>query len=195
MKLKFLILLPILFIMITGCGVEHIEGNLVDIMDGLYEGIAEEELPMMLQNTELTEENIENYIGTKDINWSEAIVSESMVGSIAHSVVLIRMSENANEKDIEEVEIRNIGENVFLIKGTTSIDEVEEMLDTEFETEDYDTIGGYLISCLGRIPAPKEKPSIQIGNILFKIERMDDKRVDLIKAFISNSDQNKTADQ
>ena len=101
MKLKFLILLPILFIMITGCGVEHIEGNLVDIMDGLYEGIAEEELPMMLQNTELTEENIENYIGTKDINWSEAIVSESMVGSIAHSVVLIRMSENANEKDIE----------------------------------------------------------------------------------------------
>ena len=102
MKLKFLILLPILFIMITGCGVEHIEGNLVDIMDGLYEGIAEEELPMMLQNTELTEENIENYIGTKDINWSEAIVSESMVGSIAHSVVLIRMSENANEKDIEE---------------------------------------------------------------------------------------------
>lgn len=102
MKLKFLILLPILFIMITGCGVEHIEGNLVDIMDGLYEGIAEEELPMMLQNTELTEENIENYIGTKDINWSEAIVSESMVGSIAHSVVLIRMSENVNEKDIEE---------------------------------------------------------------------------------------------
>ena len=102
MKLKFLILLPILFIMITGCGVEHIEGNLVDIMDDLYEGIAEEELPMMLQNTELTEENIENYIGTKDINWSEAIVSESMVGSIAHSVVLIRMSENANEKDIEE---------------------------------------------------------------------------------------------
>ena len=102
MKLKFLILLPILFIMITGCGVEHIEGNLVDIMDGLYEGIAEEELPMMLQNTELTEENIENYIGTKDINWSEAIVSESMVGSIAHSVVLIRMSENANEKDIKE---------------------------------------------------------------------------------------------
>ena len=102
MKLKFLILLPILFIMITGCGVEHIEGNLVDIMDGLYEGIAEEELPMMLQNTELTEENIENYIGTKDINWSKAIVSESMVGSIAHSVVLIRMSENANEKDIEE---------------------------------------------------------------------------------------------
>ena len=71
-------------------------------MDRLYNGISEEELPMMLQNTELTEENIENYIGTKDIKWSEAIVSESMVGSIAHSVVLIRMNEDVSEKDIEE---------------------------------------------------------------------------------------------
>ncbi len=102
MKVKFLVLLTTLFLLITGCGVEHIEGNLEDIMNNLYDGVSEEELPMMLQNTELSEENIENFIGTKDIKWSEAIVSESLVGSIAHSVVLVRMSEDATEKDIEE---------------------------------------------------------------------------------------------
>ena len=102
MKTKLLIVMTCVFLILTGCGVKHVNGELEDIMVKLYSDISEEELPMMLQNTELTEENIENYIGTKDIKWSEAIVSESMVGSIAHSVVLIRMNEDASEKDIEE---------------------------------------------------------------------------------------------
>ena len=90
-----------------------------------------------------------------------------------------------DEKDIEEVEIRSIGENIYLIKGTTSLEEVEEKLGVEFEDhDDYDTIGGYLIGRLGRIPENKEKPKLNVGNIMFKIERMDDKRVDLIKAFV-----------
>lgn len=102
MKTKLIILIACILLILTGCGVKHVDGELEDIMNELYNGISEEKLPMMLQNTELTEENIENYIGTKDIKWSEAIASESMVGSIAHSVVLIRVSEDANEKDIEE---------------------------------------------------------------------------------------------
>ncbi|MBQ8430330.1 MAG: hypothetical protein IJX26_00075, partial [Clostridia bacterium] len=82
------------------------------------------------------------------------------------------------ENDVEEVEIRKIGENAYLIQGTTSLEEVEEMFDVEFENhDDFDTIGGYLISCLGRIPNNKEKPTIYVENIMFKIERMDDKRV------------------
>ena len=78
MKKKLLILITSIVLILTGCGVKHVDGELEDIMDRLYNGISEEELPMMLQNTELTEENIENYIGTKDIKWSEAIVSESI---------------------------------------------------------------------------------------------------------------------
>ena len=93
-----------------------------------------------------------------------------------------------DENDVEEVEIRNIGENVYLIMGTTSLEEVEEMFDVEFENhDDFDTIGGYLISCLGRIPTNKEKPIVYAQNIKFKIERMDDKRVELIKAFVSEN--------
>ena len=57
---------------------------------------------MMLGNLELTEEDIEYYIGTKDIKWEKAIASESMVGAIPHSVVIIRMSEDATEKDYED---------------------------------------------------------------------------------------------
>ena len=90
--------------MITGCGnkLSNVEGKLEDLMTKVYDGIGEEELPMALQNQELTEENLEYFIGTKDIKWKEAMVSESLTGSIAHSVVLIRMKDDATSKDIEE---------------------------------------------------------------------------------------------
>ena len=94
-----IILIGMLFI--SGCGkkVEHIEGTLEEIMTKMYEGISEEELPMMLSNIEINAENIENFLGTKDLSYETALASESMVGAIAHSVVLIRMKSDA---DIEQ---------------------------------------------------------------------------------------------
>lgn len=103
-KILSLFVCLVALFMITGCGKEkvHIEGKLEDLMTKVYAGIKEEELPMMLQNIELTEDDIEYYIGTKDIKWEEAIASESGIGSIAHSVVLIRMDDDATEKDIQD---------------------------------------------------------------------------------------------
>lgn len=103
-KVLALALCFVAIFMITGCGNKNsnIEGKLEDLMTKVYDGINEEELPMALENQELTEENIEYFIGTKDIKWKEAMVSESLTGSIAHSVVLIRMEDDATSQDIEE---------------------------------------------------------------------------------------------
>lgn len=110
MKKKiFAILLCLVSIfMVTGCGdkMTHIEGKLEELMTKVYDGIKEEELPMMLQNIELTEEDIEYFIGTKDIKWKEAIASESGIGSIAHSVVLIRMDKDVSQKDIDDAKTK-----------------------------------------------------------------------------------------
>ena len=94
--------------MITGCSKKeaNIEGKLEDLMSKVYNGISEDQLPMMLQNIKLTEEDLEYYIGTNDIKWKEAIASESGIGSIAHSVVLIRMSEDATNDDIEDAKTK-----------------------------------------------------------------------------------------
>jgi len=102
-KILLTILCFVSILMITGCGSKkvNIEGKLEDLMTKVYDGISEEDLPMALENRALTEENIEYYIGTKDIKWKEAVASESMTGSIAHSVVLIRMADDATDKDIE----------------------------------------------------------------------------------------------
>lgn len=85
---------------LTGCGSENVEGTLEELMTKVYADIPEDERPMMLTNMEVNEENIEYYLGTKDIEYTEALASESGIGSIAHSVVLVRAKDNA---DIEKI--------------------------------------------------------------------------------------------
>lgn len=129
---------------LTGCGSKNIEGNLSDIMDKLYDGIKEDNLPMALTTQELTSENFENYAFTNDINYKEAVVSESMTGSIAHSVVLIRLNdakdakdaveeikENANPRkwicvEAEKVYVESKGDLVVLIMSGDNADTIKE---------------------------------------------------------------------
>lgn len=93
----FLGVMTLCFVL-TGCGQKNIEGNLTDLMDKLYEGIGEDNLPMGLTTTKLDETTFATFAFTDEIKYKEAVVSESMVGSIAHSVVLIRL-ENASDAD------------------------------------------------------------------------------------------------
>lgn len=102
---KLLCLFSILFLTfgVVGCDKKvenkNIEGSLEEIMVKLYAGIKEEEMPMMVENTTLTEENFQYYAFT-NAKYKEAIASESMTGSVAHSVVLIRLEDS---KDAETV--------------------------------------------------------------------------------------------
>lgn len=102
-NLKKFSLLIIIFMgafLLTGCG--NVEGSLEDIMAQVYADIPEDQRPMMLMNTEINDENIEYYLGTKDIEYEEALASEPGVGSIAHSVVLLRTKDNANIEEIKD---------------------------------------------------------------------------------------------
>ena len=71
----------------------NVSGTLEELMAKVYEGIPEEELPMMLGNNPVNNENVEGYIGTTEVAYKEALANESMVGSIAHSVVLLRLND------------------------------------------------------------------------------------------------------
>ena len=85
---------------LTACGNDEVGGKLEDLMPKLYQDIKEDERPALM-NTELTEENLEYFLGTADIEYEEGLASEPMMGSIAHSVVLLRTKENANIEEIK----------------------------------------------------------------------------------------------
>ena len=89
------ITLAVIFLM---PGQKNIEGTLAEIMTKIYAEIPNERIPMALDNMPLTEDNVEYYIGTTEVQYKEAIASESMVGSIAHSVVLVRMNDAKEAK-------------------------------------------------------------------------------------------------
>ena len=109
---KLLTILLLGALLITGCGGknENVSGSLKEIANKLYDGIAEDKLPMMFDSWEVTKENIKQYVGTDEIEFKEALVSESHVGSIPHSVVLIRLESNATTKEIEDTK-KKIEEN------------------------------------------------------------------------------------
>jgi len=105
-KLLLLLLVGTTLVSLTGCGSEKVEGTLEEIMTSVYAGIPEDERPMMLTNIEVSEEmeNVEGFIGTKDIEYEEILASEPGIGSIAHSVVLVRMKDGADiEAAMEEI--------------------------------------------------------------------------------------------
>lgn len=103
MKKVLLILITLLCcIPLSGCFNRNIEGSLEDIMTKVYASVKEDEKPMMLTNIEITEENVESFLGTSDIEFEEALASESATGSIAHSVILLRVKKGTNVEAIEE---------------------------------------------------------------------------------------------
>lgn len=103
-SLLLLLLVGTLTLSLTACGEKNVEGTLEEIMTKVYVDLKEDEKPMMLGNIEVNEEmdNVESFIGTKEIEYEEILASESMVGAIAHSVVLVRMKDGADIASAKE---------------------------------------------------------------------------------------------
>ena len=82
-----------------------------------------------------------------------------------------------DEYDNEQNEITKINENNFTVDGTTSIDEISDLLGFALPDGDYDTISGLILEHLGRIPTNDEHPSIKIKNINFTVEKIVDRKI------------------
>lgn len=109
----FAILLGGLFLL-SGCTSNNVEGSLEDIMEKInnyaYEGVADDQKPMLgnINVSKDMQDNIEYYIGTRDIEYEEILASEPMIGSIAYSVVLVRMKDDADIESAKQKILDNV---------------------------------------------------------------------------------------
>ena len=112
---------------------------------------------------------LDEYGGTSGIITMEDIIEE-LVGNIF------------DEYDEVELDYEKIDDNTFIINGNVSIYDAKKILGVEIPDGDYDTLSGYLIELLGRIPEDSEKPVIETEKVTYKIEEYEDKRIVKVKA-------------
>jgi putative hemolysin len=109
---------------------------------------------------------IDEFGGTAGIVTMEDIIEE-LFGEIK------------DEYDIDEYICRRIRPDTYLISGMIEIDFVNEKYSLGIPYGDYETVGGFIIEKLGRIPAQGE--NIVIDNFNFLIARAEPVRIDLVR--------------
>lgn len=79
----------------------------------------------------------------------------------------------------EEDDITQISDREFYVLGSANLDDVSDALGYSFESNDYDTIGGYCLGLLGHLPE-KNEIIITDDNVLLRIDRMDKNRIERV---------------
>lgn len=111
---------------------------------------------------------VDEYGGTSGLLTMEDILEE-LVGNIF------------DEYDDVEVEYNKIDENTYMVEGSIPLYELKKIIGIEIPEGDYDTLSGYLIEKLGRIPEDDEKPVIEDEKLTYKVEELEDKRIKWVK--------------
>lgn len=120
----------------------------------------------------------DEYGGTAGIVTMEDVV-ESIVGNIQ------------DEYDDESEDIIQISDDTYTINGTASPAPVLEKLGITLpEDSGFDTMSGFVVDLLGRIPEENENPSVQYKNVLFTVLIVEDMCITKLKATISEDKNN-----
>ncbi len=87
------------------------------------------------------------------------------------------VGEIRDEYDEDEEEyIQKVDERVYLVEGSMKLDDINDELDTELDSEDYDSIGGIIIESLERLPEDGEEVTLENG-IHLKVQGIEQNRI------------------
>jgi magnesium and cobalt transporter len=96
-------------------------------------------------------------------------VLEQIVGEI----------EDEHDDDDDDNYVTQRNEHEYMIKALMPIDEFDEYFSTQLTTDEYDTVGGFIVNQLEHMP--KKGESLLVDNLRFEVIRADTRRVHLIK--------------
>ena len=79
--------------------------------------------------------------------------------------------------------IYQVAPNEYIAEGAISLDDFSDRLDTEIESEDYDSLGGYILEQLDRIPDVGDAVTTESG-IRLVVDSVDNNRIELVHVWL-----------
>ena len=154
----------------VGCGVT--DQSLSDIISPPVFALENEPIRALLKKLQQAKTHVavvvDEYGGVAGIVTMEDLL-ESIVGNIQ------------DEFDHEEEEVRQTGENSFEVDGSIDMDELEDLLHTHFPEGDFDTLAGFILDELGRVPGEDEHPEVVFRDFTFTVLQVEDRRIERVR--------------
>ncbi len=177
-------------------GILHMRDAVVFFEQDEYKDMPLAEIPQLLREAHFIPEtrsldNLFREMQSQKIHM-EIVVDEygQTVGIVTMEDILEEIVGNImDEYDVEENFITAEDSGSFLMNGMTPLEQAEEVLGITFEEEDeelYDTINGFLISKLGRIPGEGENPVVSCLDYEFQILNVENKTIRLVRAVLQD---------
>jgi putative hemolysin len=109
---------------------------------------------------------IDEYGGTAGLVTLEDLIEE-IVGSIHDEL-------EAGDKDVQIVDEKN-----FVVSGQSALDEVNEMLDTNLHSSDFNTLGGFVFGLFGRMPKVGEQ--LRYRDLKLEVLELEGRKISKVK--------------
>ena len=98
------------------------------------------------------------------------------------------MGEIDDEYDEEEPEIKKVNYNTYIVEGDMDLDDLNEAIGSEFESDYSETIGGFLLDMLGEIPDDGEEREVRFDRYICRIEEVKDRRIERVRLIIRDEE-------
>jgi CBS domain containing-hemolysin-like protein len=89
------------------------------------------------------------------------------------------VGEIRDEYDVESEPVVDEGHGVFVFSAKVDIDQAAERLDVSIDREGFETVGGFVVSHVGRVPAPGE--TFTIGSVAVEVLEAERRRVHKVR--------------
>ena len=99
-----------------------------------------------------------------------------------------------DEYDEQEDQFYQLSDREYVIEGAMNLDDVNERLQTEFSSEDYDSLGGFIIEHLDRLPELNDEVTTEDG-IRLVVETLDKNRIESVHVYLPEKPEVDSSDR